>query len=82
MSKSFVTTVTTREQWMLGNALAGTVRACDAAFCANDNEQEAVNDPGYLDKVAEVLSSQCSANQIENAMAFLSMALQKKMQTV
>lgn len=69
----------TREQWMLAQALAGVIQACNAPFCADPmGEPEEINrDPHYIDNVATRLSELCSRMAIEDAMEVLERALDK-----
>src|SRR5207249_951466 len=70
----------TREQWMLAQALAGVIQACNAPFCADPlgEEPEEVNrDPLYLDKVATRLSQLCSRMMIEDVIDLLEITLDK-----
>lgn len=74
-----MTTNLTREQWMLANALAGAINACNAPFCVGeDEEQEEINrDPNYIDSVASELSRLCSRMAIEDTLQLLEAALDK-----
>lgn len=69
----------TREQWMLANALAGIVNACNAPFCTNEHEKrEEINrDPHYIDNVAGQLSQRCGRMAIEDTILILERALNK-----
>lgn len=74
-----MTTNVTREQWMLANALAGVVNACNAPFCVGEHEgQEEINrDQNYIDSVALELSRLCSRFAIEDTVQLLEKALDK-----
>jgi hypothetical protein len=74
-----VTTNLTREQWILANALAGIVNACNAPFCVGEfEEREEINrDPHYIDNVASELSRLCSRMAIEDTLHLLETALGK-----
>lgn len=64
----------TREQWMIAHALAGVVQALNAAFVWNEEwgEREAVNDdPGYEERVAEIVAEQCDHMAIDDAIGVL-----------
>jgi hypothetical protein len=69
----------TREQWMLAQALAGVIHACNAPFCYDEiGEPEEINrDPRYIDNVATRLAELCSRMAIEDTMELLEKALEK-----
>jgi hypothetical protein len=67
---------TTLEQWMLAQSLAGAIRACNAPFCCEDDEEEEVNrDRSYVENVASELAGLCSPMAIEDAIQVLECAL-------
>jgi hypothetical protein len=69
----------TREQWMLAQVLAGAVMACNAPFCADDGEEEAINsDRDYIDNVAAELAERTSIMALEDAISVLEKALELK----
>jgi hypothetical protein len=74
-----MTTTVTREQWMLANAFAGVINACNAPFSVGEGEeQEEVNrDPNYIDNLASELARRCSPMAIEDAIQVLEAALRK-----
>ena len=74
-----MTTSLTREQWMLANALAGIINACNAPFCVGEREErEEINrEPDYIDNVASELSRLCSRMAIEDTVQVLERALDK-----
>lgn len=62
----------TREQWIIGMALAGAINACNAPFC---EENDAEHTPGYIDNIAKVITQQCGPMAIEDAIQVLEAAL-------
>ena len=66
----------TREQWVIGKALAAGVMAADTIYCSSgDDDPEPCNRPGYKDAVAAIVAESVSAGMCENAMIVLERAI-------
>ncbi len=65
----------TREQFILGQAIAGVVIASNPPFCSeNIEQQEVLKDPDYIKNVAEIISDQCSVMMIQDMIEILECA--------
>lgn len=73
-----MTTIPTREQWMIATALAGVVNAANAPFCYSEHEaEEEVNrDSDYIDNVATQLSELCGRMALEDTVQLLERAIE------